>query len=468
MAPGNFTWVTEFILTGVSDRADLQIPLFLVFLVIYGLTVAGNLGIITLTSVDSQLQTPMYFFLRHLAIINLGDSTVIAPKMLINCLVKKKTTSYYECATQLGGFLVFIVAEVSMLAVMAYDRYVAICNPLLYMVVSGSRLSSAAPDDEFPNSFMAPGNFTWVTEFILTGVSDRADLQIPLFLVFLVIYGLTVAGNLGIITLTSVDSQLQTPMYFFLRHLAIINLGDSTVIAPKMLINCLVKKKTTSYYECATQLGGFLVFIVAEVSMLAVMAYDRYVAICNPLLYMVVISRRVCLLLVSLTYLYSFSTAIVTSSSVFSMSYCSSNVINHFYCDTVPLLALSCSDTYFPETVIFISAATNLACSMIIVLVSYFNIVLSILRIRSSEGRKKAFSTCASHMMAVTVFYGTLLFMYLQPRTSHSLDTDKMASVFYTLVIPMLNPMIYSLRNKDVKAALKRFLTNSCCSSNSM
>ncbi|XP_006917494.1 olfactory receptor 8J1-like [Pteropus alecto] len=315
---------------------------------------------------------------------------------------------------------------------------------------------------------MAPGNFTWVTEFILTGVSDRADLQIPLFLVFLVIYGLTVAGNLGIITLTSVDSQLQTPMYFFLRHLAIINLGDSTVIAPKMLINCLVKKKTTSYYECATQLGGFLVFIVAEVSMLAVMAYDRYVAICNPLLYMVVVSRRVCLLLISLTYLYSFSTAIVTSSSVFSMSYCSSNVINHFYCDTVPLLALSCSDTYFPETVIFISAATNLACSMIIVLVSYFNIVLSILRIRSSEGRKKAFSTCASHMMAVTVFYGTLLFMYLQSRTSHSLDTDKMASVFYTLVIPMLNPMIYSLRNKDVKAALKRFLTNSCCSSNSM
>ena len=307
---------------------------------------------------------------------------------------------------------------------------------------------------------MANGNFTRVTEFILTGVSERPDLQIPLFFVFLVIYGLTVTGNLSIITLTSVDSQLQTPMYFFLRHLAINNLGNSTVIAPKMLINFLVKKHTTSFYECAIQLGGFLVFIVAEIFILAVMAYDRYVAICNPLLYMAVVSRQACFLLVSLTHLYSFSTAVVVSCCVFSMSYCSSNVINHFYCDTVPLLALSCSDASFPETVVFISASTNLMISITVVVASYFNIIVSILRIRSSEGRKRAFSTCASHMTAVSVFYGTLLFMYLQPRNNHSLETDKMASVFYTLVIPMLNPMIYSLRNKEVKAALRKFLTN--------
>ncbi|XP_003422929.1 olfactory receptor 8J3-like [Loxodonta africana] len=311
---------------------------------------------------------------------------------------------------------------------------------------------------------MAPENFTGVMEFILMGVSDRPELQVPLFFVFLVIYGMTVVGNLGIITLTSVDSRLQTPMYFFLRHLAIINFGNSTIIAPKMLINFLVKKKNTFYYECATQMGGFLFFIVAEVFMLAVMAYDRYVAICNPLLYMVVVSRQVCLLLVSFAYSYGFSTAIVIASSVFSMSYCSSNIINHFYCDTVPLLALSCSDTYFPDTVAFISAAMNLIFSVIIVTVSYFNIILSILRIHSSEGRKKAFSTCASHVMAVTMFYGTLLFMYLQPKTHHSLDSDKMASVFYTLVIPMLNPMIHSLRNKDVIAAFKRFLSKPCYS----
>ncbi|XP_069887979.1 olfactory receptor 8J2-like [Dipodomys merriami] len=311
---------------------------------------------------------------------------------------------------------------------------------------------------------MASGNHTHVAEFILMGISERAELQIPLFLVFLVIYGLTVIGNLGIITLTSINPRLHTPMYFFLRHLAIINLGDSTVIAPKMLINFLAAKKSTSYYECATQLGGFLVFIVAEIFMLAVMAYDRYVAICNPLMYTVVVSRQVCVLLVSLTYLYGLFTAVVVTSCVFSVSYCSSNVINHFYCDDIPLLALSCSDTSAPETAVFFFSGTNLFFSMIIVLISYFNIILAILRIRTSEGRKKAFSTCGSHMAAVTIFYGTLLFMYLQPRTNHSLDTDKMASVFYTLVIPMLNPVIYSLRNKDVKDTLKTFFRSSCLS----
>ena len=307
---------------------------------------------------------------------------------------------------------------------------------------------------------MAPGNLSQVTEFILMGISDRPELQIPLFFVFLVIYGLTVAGNLGIITLTSVDSQLQTPMYFFLRQLAVVNLGNSTVIAPKMLVNFLVSKKTISYYGCAVQLGGFVLFIVAEIFTLAAMAYDRYVAVCDPLHYMVVVSPQICLLLVSLIHFYSLTIALTMSSCVFSVSYCSSNVINHFYCDNVPLLALSCSDTYVPETAAFSFSGINLIFSMIIVLISYFNIILAILRIHSSEGRHKAFSTCASHLRAVTVFYGTLLFMYLQPRTNHSLDTDKMASVFYTLMIPMLNPLIYSLRNKDVKDALKRFLHN--------
>ncbi|XP_012517513.1 PREDICTED: olfactory receptor 8J2-like [Propithecus coquereli] len=309
---------------------------------------------------------------------------------------------------------------------------------------------------------MASGNLTWVTEFILMGVSDQPELQMPLFFVFLLIYGMTVAGNLSIITLTSVDSQLQTPMYYFLRHLAIINLSNSTVIAPKMLVNFWLTQKSISYYGCAAQLGGFLVFIVAEIFMLAAMAYDRHAAICNPLLYTAVVSPRVCRLLVSLTYLQSLITALTVSSCVFSVSFCSSNVINHFYCDDVPLLALSCSDTFVPETAVFTFSGTNLFFSMTIVLTSYCRIVLAILRIRSSEGRRKAFSTCASHLMAVVAFYGSLLFMYLQPRTNHALDTDKMASVFYTLLIPMLNPLIYSLRNKDVKNASTRFLNNPC------
>ncbi|XP_074083908.1 olfactory receptor 8J3-like [Macrotis lagotis] len=311
-------------------------------------------------------------------------------------------------------------------------------------------------------SKMVTGNLSHVTTFILIGVSKRPELQVPLFFIFLAIYGVTVTGNVGIITLTSIDAKLQTPMYFFLRQLAIINLGNSTVIAPQMLVNFLVEKKTISYYGCAAQFGGFLVFIVAEIFMLAIMAYDRYVAICNPLLYMVVVSRKICILLVVLKYIYSFSTAVIVTSCVFSVSFCSSNVINHFYCDNVPLLSLSCSSTHLPEIVDFISAATNLFFSMTVVLVSYFNIILAILRIRSAEGRKKAFSTCASHMVAVTIFYGTLLFMYVLPPSNHSLDTDKMASVFYTLVIPMLNPMIYSLRNKDVKEALKRVINNPC------
>ena len=187
---------------------------------------------------------------------------------------------------------------------------------------------------------MAPGNRTQVTEFILMGISDIAELQIPLFCVFLVIYGQVITGNLGIVILTSVDSQLQTPMYFFLKHLAIINLGNSSVIAPhQMLVNFLVTNKTISYYACAAQLGGFIVFVVAEIFVLAAMACDRCVAICSPLLYRVVVSPRMCLLLAALIYIYSLTTALTVSSCVFSVSYCSSNVINHFYCDNVPLLA---------------------------------------------------------------------------------------------------------------------------------
>uniref|UniRef100_A0A452SFZ6 Olfactory receptor n=1 Tax=Ursus americanus TaxID=9643 RepID=A0A452SFZ6_URSAM len=301
-------------------------------------------------------------------------------------------------------------------------------------------------------------NLTVLTEFILMGLTDRPELQAPFFGLFLIIYTVSVVGNLGVIILTKVDPRLQTPMYFFLRHLAFIDLGYSTAVGPKMLVNFVANQNTIPYNWCATQLAFFLLFIISEFFILSAMAYDRYVAICNPLLYMIVMSQRVCWVLVAVPYVYT----LTVSSCVFSMSYCSSNVINHFYCDTVPLLALSCSDTYIPETIVFTSAGTNLFFSMIIVLTSYLHIVLAILRISSSEGRRKAFSTCASHMMAVTVFYGTLFFMYLQPRSNHSLGTDKMASVFYTLVIPMLNPLIYSLRNKDVKDALKRFLSNPC------
>ncbi|XP_074130189.1 olfactory receptor 8K3-like [Sminthopsis crassicaudata] len=303
---------------------------------------------------------------------------------------------------------------------------------------------------------------TSATEFILIGVTDRPELKVPLFGVFLLIYMVTVVGNLGMIILTKIDSHLQIPMYFFLRHLALTDLGYSTVIGPKMLISFVTEKNIISYICCATQLASFEIFIISELFILSAMAYDRYVAICKPLLYTVIMSDRVCLVLVAIPYLYSIFVSLLVTIKIFILSFCRSNVIRHFYCDSLPLLSLVCSDTHEIEFIILIFSALNLLSSLLVVLVSYMFILVAILRMNSAEGRYKAFSTCGSHLTVVIVFYGTLLFMYLQPNSSHSFETDKMASVFYTLVIPMLNPLIYSLRNKEVKGALKRALANQC------
>ncbi|XP_043829267.1 olfactory receptor 8K3-like [Dromiciops gliroides] len=301
-----------------------------------------------------------------------------------------------------------------------------------------------------------------VTEFILLGITDQPDLQIPLFLVFLIIYMVTALGNLGLIILSKTDSRLKTPMYFFLRNLAFIDLGYSTAIGPKMLVNFVVEKNTISYAACATQLVVFITLIISELFMLSVMAYDRYVAICNPLLYMVIMSDRMCCLLVSIPYLYSTFTALLTTIKIFNSSFWKSNVISHFYCDSLPLLSILGNEAKDVELIVLSLSAFNLVFSLMVVLVSYGLILMAVLRMNSAEGRRKAFSTCGSHLTVVVVFYGTLTFMYLQPKSSHSFDTDKMASVFYTLVIPMLNPLIYSLRNKEVKGALKRALEIQC------
>ncbi|XP_027702189.1 olfactory receptor 8K1-like, partial [Vombatus ursinus] len=251
---------------------------------------------------------------------------------------------------------------------------------------------------------------TSVTEFILVGVTDRPELQAPLFVVFLLIYLVTAVGNLGMIILTKIDSHLQTPMYFFIRHLAVTDLGYSTVIGPKMLINFVIGKNTISYNWCATQLASFEFFIVSELFILSAMAYDRYVAICKPLLYTVIMSDRVCLVLVAIPYLYSISMALLITVGIFILSFCRSNVISHFYCDSLPLLSIVCSDTSEMEFIILLFAALDLLSSLLIVLVSYVLILVAILRMNSAEGRLKAFSTCGSHLTVVVVFYGTLLF----------------------------------------------------------
>ncbi|XP_012602142.1 olfactory receptor 8K3 [Microcebus murinus] len=303
---------------------------------------------------------------------------------------------------------------------------------------------------------MEKHNLTVVNEFILMGITDRPELQAPLFALFLTIYVISVVGNFGMIILTKVDSNLQTPMYFFLRHLALTDLGYSTTVGPKMLVNFVVDQNTISYYFCAIQLAFFLLFIISELFILSAMSYDRYVAICDPLLYTVIMSQRVCHVLVTIPYLYCTFVSLLVTIKLFTLSFCGYNVISHFYCDSLPLLSLICSNTHEIELIILILAAFDLISSLLVVLVSYLLIFIAILRMNSAEGRHKAFSTCGSHLTVVIVFYGTLIFMYVQPKSSHSFDTDKVASIFYTLVIPMLNPLIYSLRNKDVKYALQR------------
>lgn len=303
-------------------------------------------------------------------------------------------------------------------------------------------------------------NRSSLTEFILKGVTKQPELQIPLFWVFLIIYTITVVGNLGMIILTQVDSRLHKPMYFFIKHLAFIDLGNSTVICPKMLVNFVVDQNTISYHACATQLAFFLMFIISEFFILSAMAYDRYLAICNPLLYNVIMSQRLCLMLVGIPYLYSTFQALMFTIKIFTLTFCGSNVIGHFYCDDVPLLLMLCSNAQEIELLIILFSAFNLISSLLVILMSYILILIAVFQMRSAESRKKAFSTCGSHLMVVVVFYGSLLFMYMQPNSTHSFDTDKMASVFYTLVIPMLNPFIYSLRNKEVKSAFQMVLKN--------
>ncbi|KAM8813998.1 olfactory receptor 8K3-like [Rhynchonycteris naso] len=309
---------------------------------------------------------------------------------------------------------------------------------------------------------METQNLTVFNEFILTGITDHLELQAPLFGLFLIIYVISVVGNLGMVILTMVDSRLQTPMYFFLRHLAVTDLGYSTTVGPKMLVSFVVDQNTISYFFCAIQLAFFLVFIVSELFILSAMSYDRYVAICNPLLYPVIMSQRICQLLVAIPYLYSTFVSLLVTIKIFNLSFCGNNVVSHFYCDSLPLLSLLCSNTHEIEMIILILAGFDLISSLLIVLVSYLLIFESILRMKSREGRHKAFSTCGSHLTVVIVFYGTLIFMYVQPESSHSFDSDKAASIVYTLIIPLLNPMIYSLRNKDVKCALQRVWKKLC------
>ncbi|XP_038178107.1 olfactory receptor 150-like [Arvicola amphibius] len=301
-------------------------------------------------------------------------------------------------------------------------------------------------------------NQTTVTEFILDGLTKNQELQLPLFLIFLVIYLVTVVGNLGMIILIIFSSHLHTPMYYLLSSLSFIDFCQSTVIIPKMLVNFVSEKNVISYPECMAQFYLFCVFAVAECHMLAVMAYDRYVAISNPLLYNVTMSYQVCLWMIAGVYSMGFLSATASAFFLIRLLFCKANIIKHYFCDFFPLLELSCSSTFINEVLVWSLGSFNILIPAMTILSSYIFIIVSILNIHSTGGRLKAFSTCSSHIMAVAIFYGSLAIMYLQPSSVSSLGQSKLSSVFYTIVVPMLNPMIYSLRNNDVKISLRKLI----------
>ena len=306
---------------------------------------------------------------------------------------------------------------------------------------------------------MAADNTSSVIEFILTGLTDQPELQITLFFLFLCFYMVTVVGNLGLITLIGLNSHLHIPMYFFLFNLSFIDFSYSTTLTPKMLMGFVSEKNIISYAGCITQFFFFCFFVFSESFILSAMAYDRYVAICKPLVYTVTMSPQVCLLLLLGVYGMGVFGAVAHMGNIMFMTFCGDNLVNHYMCDIIPLLELSCNSSYVNLLVVFIVVTIGIGVPIVTIFISYGFILSSILHISSTEGRSKAFSTCSSHIIVVSLFFGSGAFMYLKPPSILPLDQGKVSSVFYTAVVPMLNPLIYSLRNKDVKVALKKTLS---------
>lgn len=299
-------------------------------------------------------------------------------------------------------------------------------------------------------------NFSNNPEFIILGLSELPEQQNVLFAVFLILYLLGVLGNLTIILLIKTDFHLQTPMYFFLGNLSFVDMCYTSAIVPKMLDNILSKNKTVTLLECISQLFFFLCFACTECFLLAVMAYDRFVAVCTPLHYTTIINRNVCVFLVTGSWLASALHSLLHSLMASTLRFCGVKKVHHFFCDMGPLLRLACSDASLNKLLIYTEGGLPVLIPLIIVLYSYCFIISSILKIRSADGRYKAFSTCSSHLIVVILFYGTIALMYLRPSSLDSVNYDKALSVVYTVVAPMLNPYIYSLRNKEVKGAMKR------------
>ncbi|XP_040267013.1 olfactory receptor 5AS1-like [Bufo bufo] len=303
---------------------------------------------------------------------------------------------------------------------------------------------------------MDPTNITSPDMFILLGLSDVPYLQVICFLMFLVMYMITLAGNLLLIIVVKINPALQTPMYFFLSNLSFIDIFFSSAIVPKILINTLAEDKSISLLGCALQMYFSLALGATECIILAVMAYDRFAAICRPLHYNTIMNMRLCITLAIGSWTACFINSAFHVFITFQLPYCKSHLISHFFCEIPPFLQISCRDTTLNEIAMYVSAGIVVTMSFFLTLISYIHIIATIFKIQSSQGRQKAFSTCASHLTVVTLYYGTIMFMYLRPRSAYFPETDKTISVLYTVVTPMLNPFIYSVRNKDVKCTIKK------------
>ncbi|XP_055990675.1 olfactory receptor 5D13-like [Sorex fumeus] len=303
---------------------------------------------------------------------------------------------------------------------------------------------------------LIPENQSAEATFILLGFSEYPVIQMPLFLLFLIIYIITVVGNLGMILVIKINPKLHIPMYYFLSHLSFVDFCYSTVVTPKLLENLVVEDRTITFAECVTQFFFQCSLVVTESYMLAVMAYDRFVAVCKPLQYTTVMSHKLCAMFVGASYSWGLVCSITLSYFLLDSTYRGKNVINNFLCEHAAIASVSYSDPYMSHLLLNVLATFNEISTLIVILTSYAFIFITVMKMPSTGGRKKAFSTCASHLTAITVFHGTILFLYCVPNSKNSWLMVKVGSVFYTVVIPMLNPLIYSLRNKDVKETVRK------------
>ncbi|XP_032068126.1 olfactory receptor 1052-like [Thamnophis elegans] len=307
------------------------------------------------------------------------------------------------------------------------------------------------------------GNSSQVAEFILTGLTDDPQLQLILFVIFFTLYAITLLGNVSMIVLFRISPKLHTPMYFFLSHVSFVDICSASTITPKFLSHLVKEKKVISFAGCFTQIYFYGVFATAECFLLAIMAYDRYVAICHPLLYLVIMSQLKCVRLVVVSYVTGVLHGLLHIIPATQLFFCGPNIIKNFVCDGPALLQLACSDVSFNNLLKFIFIGFTLIATMVIVLTSYIYILIAIFKMDSAKSQKKAFSTCTSHLTVITIFYGCAGFVYAQSQPTKSIYINQIASVLYLVVTPMINPLIYSLRNQEVKVAFRKILGGKNC-----